>query len=565
MRVIITLLCFLCSTAQYVYASKYALLIAVSDYKSEKITDLDGPKYDVESLAAILPSWGIKNSNINILLDKEATKQNIIQALNNLERKTKAGDQLFIYFSGHGTSPFDKDVGLDMAHTTGAFLPYDSLFDKNASSTQILNSFLIGQRDIQPILKKMDKNKQVFIVVDACYSENTARSSSNDFTKPQPRAASLSFSMLSNASNSSGENSEDNSASRSEKNNLNNSSTTSDTYPYNNVVFFSASSKHETAGDFNKTMNLAKYTFDGKPHGVFTDALLRVLSGLIPVDSNGDKVLSYLETYNAASSYLSNSDQSPKMSYKLGSRSIEHAIFSTNNPQLIQKVKLSANSTPPPLTVFFGDNLGQVQNVLSDIQGIKQIDSKGGADFVLSAKNDGMIVVNSSGEIIKEFTVLKSTIILTYFKSQYWLTKMRNLNGSGGFTVAIDVSDGKNIGSTVRIGEEFEVSLTTDKTSNLWLIAMNNNGGVDVLYPFNGNENKSIKSGASSIMKILAGDPAGEDWLIAYAFKHKVKALNKFVGASFIGASLRAEQFFSIVASNQKQMAKHDKRLITVN
>lgn len=557
MRLVITLLCCLCSMGQYAYASKYALLIGVSDYKSENVKDLDGPKYDIESLAAILPSWGIHNNNIKILLDKEATKKNIIQELNKLERKTKTGDQLFIYFSGHGTSPFDKSVGLEMPHTTGAFLPYDSLFDEGASSAEILNSLIVGQRDIQPILKKMDKNKQVFVVVDACYSENTARSFSSDFTKPQPRAASLSFSMLSNSSSGSSNN--------SDKNPLNAASSLAESYPYENVVFFSASSKYETAGDYNQAMDLANKTFDGKPHGVFTDAFLRVLTGLIPVDSNEDKILSYLETYNATSSYLSDTDQSPKISYKLGSRSIEHAIFATDNPQLIQDIKLTANNVSPPLAIFFSDELAQVKSVLSNIYGLKQVDKKALADLILSSNKNGMSVANHSGEIIKQFSVLNNTSIFTYFKSQYWLKKMRHLDGVGGFTVAINLSDGKNIGSTVKIGEEFKISLTTDETSNLWLISMNNNGGVNVLYPFNNSENQSTKKGAKSIMEIVAGDPIGEDWLVAYAFKGKVKELNKFVGASFSGASVRAEQFFNIIARKHKQMAKHEKRLITIN
>ena len=46
----------------------------------------------------------------------------------------------------------------------------------------------------------------------------------------------------------------------------------SNAYPYDNVVFFSAASESELALDLPGSQ-----THDGKPHGAFTDSLLRVL------------------------------------------------------------------------------------------------------------------------------------------------------------------------------------------------------------------------------------------------------------------------------------------------
>lgn len=545
MRIVHIVLLTLSVLSNTVLAEKYALLVGISNYKSEKIKDLDGPKFDVESLQSILPAWGISQKNTTVLVDVMATKYNIVKALKALENKTSFGDQLFIYFSGHGTSPFDDNVGLEMAHTTGAFLPYDSMFDEGATSEQVLNSLIVGQRDIQPVLKKMDEDRQVFVVIDACFSENTARSITNNVKKPQSRAASLSFSMLSSAAKT------DNVV--EEKYN----------YPYKNVVFFAASAKHEVAGDYNRAMDLPRLTFDGNPHGVFTDALLRVLTGAIPVDSNGDKVLSYLETYKAASSYLSDAAQSPKMSHKEGSGAIERSVFATKNPELIQEIMPASFENEYPLNVYIDKSLVQVKSILSDISGVKTLDHTQDVDLHIKQMGNGMNITNRAGELIKHFSLLRNEDIYAYFKAQHWLKNIRKLSGAGGFSLSVDLSDGKNLGSTVRIGEEFDLTLTTDKPANLWLFAMNSDGDLSVLYPLNSIENSMSERGEKSMMKILAGDPLGEDWLIAFAFNKNIKQLDKFIGSSFSGASLRAEQLYSIIANNQSIMAKHEKRLVT--
>lgn len=530
-----------------VVAEKYALLVGISDYQSKQVKDLDGPKYDVESLQSILPAWGIHTKNTTVLVDVMATKNNIINSLKDLESKTVAGDQVFIYLSGHGTSPFDDKVGLEMAHTTGAFLPYDSIFEDEATSEDILNSLIVGQRDIQPILKNMDKNRQVFVVIDACFSENTARSITNNGQKPQSRAQSLSFSMLSSAAKTATIQEEETD------------------YPYENVVFFAASAKHEVAGDYHHDMDLPRLTLDGKPHGVFTDALLRVLTGAIPVDANGDKKLSYLETYKAASSFLSDAAQSPKISYKVGNQAIERSVFASENPELIQEITPAPFNNRTPLKVYVDKGLLQVKSILSETAGIDLVDKVYNAELQVKPYGSGMKIVNATGEVIKTYSVLRNSDIYSYFKAQHWLHSIRELNGAGGFSLSIDLSDGKNIGSTVRVGEEFDLTLTTDQPANLWLIAMDSDGHLSILYPMNSLENSQSESGENNMMKILAGNPLGEDWLVAFAFNKKIKSLDKFVGGSLHGASLRAEQLYSIIANNQSNMAKHEKRLITAN
>jgi hypothetical protein len=58
------------------------------------------------------------------LVDRQATRRAIMDELQALEGRSQPGDHLFLYFSGHGTSPYDPNR-LPLPHSTGAFLPYD--------------------------------------------------------------------------------------------------------------------------------------------------------------------------------------------------------------------------------------------------------------------------------------------------------------------------------------------------------------------------------------------------------------------------------------------------------
>ena len=150
-----------------------AILIGISQY-----ADIDGLRYadeDVRMLHTMLTNYaGYRSADIVLLLNSEATKQRIINAITDMVRQSqkKPLDHVMFMFAGHGLPPNIK------SNTSNAFLaPYDaqiitpngkSAFYKESSGlvnneTFINKAWLIKQlSDIQA--------KEIILILDSCYS-----------------------------------------------------------------------------------------------------------------------------------------------------------------------------------------------------------------------------------------------------------------------------------------------------------------------------------------------------------------------------------------------------------
>lgn len=143
-------------------ATNRALLIGISAYKK---FPLDGPVNDVTALKQILPRWGFTSPEINILQDQQATRSGVVQALTDIAERSKSGDKILFYFSGHGSSSED---------TYGSSL---APIDINETGSVSADKALLEKKDILPILEVMDrKGAQVLAVYDTsfgCPSHNS--------------------------------------------------------------------------------------------------------------------------------------------------------------------------------------------------------------------------------------------------------------------------------------------------------------------------------------------------------------------------------------------------------
>ena len=81
-------------------AEKYALLIGVGDYVYfGKRDDLEGPPHDVEVLKNLLvQKWNFDEAKITTLVDREARRGAILNALDSLSERTSSGDFIFCVF-----------------------------------------------------------------------------------------------------------------------------------------------------------------------------------------------------------------------------------------------------------------------------------------------------------------------------------------------------------------------------------------------------------------------------------------------------------------------------------
>lgn len=84
--------------------NKYAVLIGISDYPGTA-NDLQYSDDDAVAMQNVLINqYGFDNANITVLLNKDATYSNIIDAILSLKATLTPNDELVFFYSGHGAS-----------------------------------------------------------------------------------------------------------------------------------------------------------------------------------------------------------------------------------------------------------------------------------------------------------------------------------------------------------------------------------------------------------------------------------------------------------------------------
>ena len=128
-----------------------ALIIGINDYEDPKIPDLKTPVNDAVAMAELLRvHYGFQ---VQLLLNRKATKENIYQSLRNLATSTKSDESVLIYYAGHGD--------LDRTFHDGWWIPVDA---KGGEPVTYLDNVLV-----QKALRSMNA-RHVLLISDSCYS-----------------------------------------------------------------------------------------------------------------------------------------------------------------------------------------------------------------------------------------------------------------------------------------------------------------------------------------------------------------------------------------------------------
>jgi hypothetical protein len=144
-------------------ASRHALIIAVGEYVDPAIPTLKGIGYDVESATRMAAAMQVPEQNIRALRDLDATAANVEREIAALNARTRPGDRVFFYFSGHGSRWSEPAASSGAAGNmcVEALLPTDG--------APLTNEHLAGL--LKPIADKTDK---LFVFYDACHSGGIA-------------------------------------------------------------------------------------------------------------------------------------------------------------------------------------------------------------------------------------------------------------------------------------------------------------------------------------------------------------------------------------------------------
>lgn len=158
-----------------IHMNKNALCIGINDYPGTGM-DLRGCVNDAQDWSDTL---GGRGYNVNALLDEQATKSNMIEAMSELIVNSNEGDSLVITFSGHGTYQPDMN-GDEFDGLDEALCPYDIHTNHSAlTDDEIRNLFSMRKPGVRLLL-----------ISDSCHSGTVARampSEDDDEATTRPR------------------------------------------------------------------------------------------------------------------------------------------------------------------------------------------------------------------------------------------------------------------------------------------------------------------------------------------------------------------------------------------
>lgn len=518
-------------------AEKHALLVGVGKYKAP-FAQLKGPTHDITSLKeALIANWDFKPENIQTLVNQQATKDAILSKMRALDGKTRPGDLVFVYFSGHGSSSNDagfKGLAARIAPTTGALLPSDAT---KGTPREMYARLIIGKRDLVPILKTLDNGRVVLAVFDACYSGVTVRRLLQPDDAPVSRyAAAATYQSPEPSPPASGADGE-----------------SQEPYPYTNVVYISASAQMEVAQDLP-----ARMTHDGKPHGALTDALLVGLTGA--ADTNRDGVVTPRELHSYAQRQVYQHNQTPQL------------LFSASNESLLDQpvlgrgrfVSAPTAATDSRLVVLCKGRGEEMAQTVESMRGVRLVRSGEAFDLAVDRDADGMLLLYAqNGHILTEVAGKSVDAKNAAQMLRERLQKQVNIKRLQAIT-------GRRTGSNVFLtvlgpdgvlpeGTSLGFKVKFEKPSHVLLLNISPGGNVNVLYPYNQSElaqqpaDKELRVPPSKVT-----EPFGVETLAVYAFDRKPEGIEQFVGVEELSATdRRFEDLARLLDGSKDSFASH--------
>jgi hypothetical protein len=134
-------------------AENYALIMTISAYQAG-VPPLHGVAHDGESARSIARKMGVKDANMRHYKDGELTLPGMQRAFDELQERIADGDQVFIYFSGHG--------GRQLVRVPG---------ERCAESLITVDGMGFLDVELESRLKQLaSKAQKLVVLLDACHS-----------------------------------------------------------------------------------------------------------------------------------------------------------------------------------------------------------------------------------------------------------------------------------------------------------------------------------------------------------------------------------------------------------
>lgn len=151
---------------ELVEGRSYALVIGINQYPH--LDHLLTATNDARDIANVLKEdYGFESK---LILDQQASRDNILEELNKLRKRLKTDDRLLIYYAGHGYYNQETD--------TAYWLPVDAEKD---STTKWIEAKSISDQ------LKLISSRQILVIADSCYSGTLSRLAQVELTSSDTR------------------------------------------------------------------------------------------------------------------------------------------------------------------------------------------------------------------------------------------------------------------------------------------------------------------------------------------------------------------------------------------
>jgi hypothetical protein len=511
-------------------ARNVALLVAVGQFSDPqmKAQQLKGPAADIESMQRALSGhWGFAPKDVLAIRDQEATHDRILAEIAALEQRTQPGDTVLIYFSGHGTSANADENSFDLPYATGAWVPYDLDFSTLDSAKRTL---IIGRRDLVPLLKRLDQGgRWVVVVSDSCYSGQVVRSFGQTFS--HSRYLPLTTRDLGVAQAPAPVPAAP--AARPPP----------PPYPYQHVVLLSGASDSEQGEDIATPELLQQApTLDGKYHGAFTDAFLRLLDGkLVP------GAFSYSQGRAAMNDLLERERfaQHPQLLPAIA----EDPQDVGSTPFLGMQMPVSQSAVPSvahDATVHLRlDSVSAaLRSKVEHLNGVAIVDRDN--DLTLRERGGKAELTGPAGDPIVSTTPADPNLVKR-IAAQAWLNRILPAS-KDSLGLRAETSPGSR-GNTFVQCESFAFEVRVRKPAYVMLLDLDPLGNITVLYPTRASERQVVAAGVSKAIpgadpkdQILVIPPFGTDQVAVLAFERQPAFFADLTGAErFPADGVRAD------------------------
>ena len=473
---------------------RVALLIGAGKYADPYVPSLSGPPNDVDSMKSVLMRrWGFAEGDIKILKDETATRANIRNELAALKSRSQPGDEVLVYFSGHGSSARDLNPTMQTLRIpgdSGIWIPTDF-----KAINPKLGDVVLARTDLYPVFSQLEQaGRKLWVIVDACFSgqaaKNTAKTPPEDEFPPRMIDLKLGQAALAEAA----------------RVQAGSQLAPPAPWPYQSTVYLAAAAEAELARDLKGSPARPPATLDGKPHGAFTDALLRVLEGQLPADSDGDGLLSLTEVQRATSSFmdLKTYGHTPQRQpavvddqYGLGSRPVLSVLNAATKPK---------ENDAHYFNLYYENLPSKVSKAVAGVPDVTKVTTQAQADIVLElAKNGQLNFIAASGDLIAE--VPKDDVLqtLAQVRQLAWAYRLQATAKrlARGVLAAEIIPSGS--GGRFVPGQTIQFVARPDRAATLVLMNIDSKGKVSVLFPLGNGDIRPL--GGSDAVYMPLNDP----------------------------------------------------------